>query len=408
MAACEAVALPQPVDSERGSETAAQARAIRLLAFVHLRNIHNSTGAGRVARQLTEHLALRPDVSLRILADRGDHQRILPQVGPPWSDFRFELFDPDTSRQQARWFLLNHPIAQSFWPEAEVVFCTAESYVPKGKARLAVTVHDAAYFEIHAHRRDRAFLTQKLKWSLLYRKLARKADLFHAVSQFSADRLAHFFPQIRSRLRVVHNAVTPHFFEPVTALGEAYLQSSGLKSKPYLLLPGGLHFRKNAELVLQAWPAIQASHPDLMLVVVNHSHPDYVTRLRSLDGNLSPGGNIMIAGFVSDDALKSLYTAAQAVWFPSRYEGFGLPVIEAMACGTPVVTSRASSLPEIGGSAALYAHAADWKSHVEAIQGVLRDSQLQANLSRQGRERALQFTWARSASQLKKHFEDLL
>ena len=137
---------------------------LRLLAYVHLRNIHNSTGAGRVARQVVEHLSRREDVKLRILADRGDARRILPQVGQPWSDYSYSYFDTETSRQQASWFFLNRPRAQRFWPEAQIVFCTAESYVPKGKARLAVTVHDAAYFESYAHRQDRAFRHQRLKW----------------------------------------------------------------------------------------------------------------------------------------------------------------------------------------------------------------------------------------------------
>ena len=228
-------------------------KTLRLLSFVHLRNIHNSTGAGRVARQLTEHLALRRDVSLRILADRGDYDRILPKVGDPWSTYDFSLFDSDTSKQQARWFFLDRPHAQKFWPETEIVHCTAESYVPKGKARLAVTLHDAAYFENHAHRQDHVFRIQQIKWRLLYTRLQRTADLFHVVSQFSADRLAHFFPAIQSRLKVVHNAVTPHFFAPVTAEGRAYLKEVGLNGKPYLLVPGGLHFRKNADLILQAW-----------------------------------------------------------------------------------------------------------------------------------------------------------
>ena len=394
---------PAPVQPESCSvQMSFPAKTLRLLSFVHLRNIHNSTGAGRVARQLTEHLALRGDISLRILADRGDYDRILPKVGAPWSTYDFSLFDSDTSKQQARWFLLNRPAAQAFWPEAEIVHCTAESYVPKGKARLAVTVHDAAYFENHAHCPDRAFRTQKLKWQFLYKKLARTADLFHVVSQFSADRLAHYFPAIQSRLKVVHNAVTPHFFEPVTAEGRAYMTEVGLNGKPYLLVPGGLHFRKNADLILQAWPVLRDLHPDLTLAIVNHSNPTYVSRLNAL------GGQVCIVGFVSDAALKALYSGAQAVWFPSRYEGFGLPVVEAMACGTPVITSQASSLPEIGGEAALYADPAAWKSHVEAIDGVLSDSTLRCRLSLLGRQRAAKFTWPVAAAQLKGHFEALL
>ena len=124
---------------------------MNLLAYVHLRNIHGSTGAGRVARQLVEHLAPRPGLEMRILADPGDHRRIVPLVGEPWSSYRYHFIARETSKQQAQWFFLHSPAAEHYWPQADVVFCTAESYVPTRKARLAVTLHDAAFFEQGAH-----------------------------------------------------------------------------------------------------------------------------------------------------------------------------------------------------------------------------------------------------------------
>ncbi len=375
---------------------------VKLLAYVHLRNIYASTGAGRVARQLTEHLALRGDIDLHLLADPADHARILPLVGKPWDRFNYHFFGHETSRQQAYWYLLDRPRAERFWPQAQVAWCTAESYLPTKTARLAVTLHDAAYFETDAHRRDKSFSAQRFKWQLLYRKLQAKADLFHTVSHFSAERIGHFFPGIRSRIRVVHNAVTPHFFEPATATGEAYVAERGLAGRPFVLVPGGLHFRKNAELVLEAWPLLRDLYPELVVAIVNHSNAEYVARAQSF------GDRFRVLGFVPDDGLRALYAAAQVVWFPSRYEGFGLPVIEAMACGTPVVTSAASSLPEIAGDAAALVDPASARAHVEAIEGLLAQDSWRAELSRRGKLRAREFTWARSAAELKAHFEELL
>ncbi len=391
-----------PVCQDIQNHGASTGKMVRLLAYVHLRNIHNSTGAGRVARQLTSHLAERTDVDLQVLADPSDYAQIIPQVGAPWDNFRYRFIASETSRQQARWFLFNSPKAEQYWPEAQIVFCTGESYVPVRRARLVVTVHDAAYFENFAHLRDRTFLQQRFKWQLLYRKLSQKADLFHSVSHFSAERLAHFFPAIRSRIRVVHNAVTPHFFEPVTEAGLAYLAETGLDRRRFLLIPGGLHFRKNADLILQAWPRLRQFHRDLTLVVVNHSDPAYVAKLQAL------GGDARMAGFVSDDALKALYTAAEVVWFPSRYEGFGLPVLEAMACGTPVVTSKASSLPEIAGDAAILVDPARGEAHIEALHGLLQSSSMRHELKMRGRERASQFTWKKAAAELKTHFDSIV
>jgi glycosyltransferase involved in cell wall biosynthesis len=391
--------------SSRGNALSLQASAsspMRLLAYVHLRNIYESTGAGRVARQLIEHLALRKDLELKILADAADHARIVPLVGDPWASFDYCLFSSDTSRQQTRWFALDRPHAEAYWPESQIVFCTAESYVPKRKARLCVTLHDAAFFETEAHRRDRAFWGQRLKWKLLYEKLVRKADLFHTVSHFSADRLVHFFPAIRSRIRVVHNAVAPLFFAPLPIEAQQFLERSGLSDRPFVLVPGGLHHRKNADLILAASAILQRRFPELTVVVVNHSDPAYVKQAQSL------GAKFRLLGFVPDEALHALYTAAQVVWFPSRYEGFGLPVIEAMACGAPVVASNAASIPEIAGASALLIDPLNPQAHVDAIHDLLVDSRMRAEFTRSGRARAALYTWESSAYKLKKCFEAVL
>ena len=103
---------------------------MNLLSYVHLRNIYRSTGVGRVARELTQNLALQPDIRMEVLADRKDHDRVIAQVGGPWLDFPYHFIAHDTSRQQAIWFLTNRPKAEDYWSKVDVVHCTAESYVP--------------------------------------------------------------------------------------------------------------------------------------------------------------------------------------------------------------------------------------------------------------------------------------
>ena len=377
-------------------------RRLNLLAYVHLRNIYRSTGAGRTARQLTEHLAARSDLNLQVLADAGDLRRALPEVGGPWLDFRYQTFQEDTSRQQMRWFLLDSPKAETFWPEADVVFCTGESYVPVRKAKLVMTAHDAALFEPDAHHRDRAYWTSRLKWEVLYRKLARRVDMFHTVSHFSAERLSHFFPSIGSRIRVVHNGVTPHFFEPVPQKGSDYVAAAGLANRPFILVPGGLHFRKNAELILDGIPKLLERFPDLVVAIINHTNPAYLARAEAL------GERVQMLGFVSDAALHALYSSAQVVWFPSRYEGFGLPVVEAMACGAAVVASNSSSIPEIAGDAGLLADPATPRAHVDAITLLLTDERARESFGVAGRARAAQFTWTAAAEKLKEQFDLLI
>jgi len=375
---------------------------MNLLTYVNLRGIYNSTGAGRVARQMVEHLDQNVDIRLRILASHEDYKKIIPKMNEPWNSFSYSFYKPNISLQQRYWALTNRPLAEQFWSDTQIVYCTTESYVPVKKARLVVLLHDAAYFEDNAHVKNSHFLGQQLRWKYLYWILSRKADLFHTVSNFSAERLAHFFPSIRSRLRVVHNAVPPRFFLPCSDEGNTFLESSGLLEQPFILLPRGLHYRKNADLVLQAWSILSKKMPELKLVVTSHCDPGYLKKAQSI------GNSILTTGFVSDEALCSLYHAAQIVWFPSIYEGFGIPVLESMACGTPVVTSNSSSLPEVAGNAAVLVSANSINEHVEAIMTLLNNSRIREDFIERGKERAFRFTWQQSATELYQHFLSIL
>jgi glycosyltransferase involved in cell wall biosynthesis len=375
---------------------------MKLLAYVHLRRIHNATGVGRVARNIMEQLEALGRDEIRILADKTDHREIVPKIGAPWTSFRYADFALGTSWQQALWLLTDRPPAEKWWPEADLVYCPAESYVPARRAKTVVTLHDASYFEEGALPRNRNFLRQQAKWKVLHGKLDRKVDMFHTVSHFSAERLAHFFPAMRSRLRVVHNGATERFFLPPNLVGATELARLGLGDRPFILLPGGLSYRKNAELALKAWPSLLALHPDLMLVVPGHCDPIYIERAKAL------GPSILMAGYVSDDLLCSLYHAAQLVWFPSLYEGFGIPVVEAMICGAAVVASDASSIPEVAGDAALLVDPTSPARHVEALDALLEDEAARATLAERGRKRGQRFTWQAAATALRGHFTDLV
>ena len=374
---------------------------MNVLSYVHLRNIYRSTGVGRVARELTEHLALSRGIELEVLADPEDHRKVIGKVGEPWTKFRYHFFRHDTSRQQALWYLTGGPVAESYWPETDLVYCTAESYVPVRKARLVISCHDAQHFEPGVHKTSLWLLKQRFKWKLLFGRLAKEADMFHMISEYSAERTAHFFPAIKSRLRVVPNAASDSFFRPPTERGMKVLDDLGLRDRPYVLVPGGLHHRKNADLILDAWPLIRERHPEAAMVVINHSNPMYLERAQAM------GQSVVMAGFQEEEQLVALYKAAQIVWFPTRYDGFGMPVIEAMACGTPVVSSNMSGIPEVAGDAAVLLSPDDRDGHVEAVSHLLEDSGERARLCRLGVLRAQRYTWANAAHQLADGFSSL-
>jgi glycosyltransferase involved in cell wall biosynthesis len=356
---------------------------------------------GRVVREMTEQLSQRADV--RVLADRGDHATIVNKVGKPWTEFPYVFMEKETTRQQMMWYFLDRAPAESYWPEAEIVYCTAESYVPVRKAKLVVTSHDMQLFEPGAHAVNRWVLQQRFKWWLLFRHLEKKADMFHAISNYSAERMVHYFPSIRSRVRVVPNAVSAAFFRPASAEGNKVLTRLGLEGQPYVFVPGGLHHRKNADLILDTWPKIHALCPEAKLVVANHNTASYVDRARALAPSL------VLAGFQEEAELVALYAGAQLVWFPSRYEGFGMPVLEAMACGVPVVTSSTTAIPEVaGGAAAALVHPDRPNEHIDAITGLLDDSPARMRSASMGRARARLFTWGESADLMMQEFRGLV
>ena len=367
---------------------------MNILAYVHLRGIVQPTGAGRVARSMVEELHRFSESSVKILANASDCRSVIPKLGSPWNAYDYRLFDRDTSRQQAHWIVFDRPTAETYWPAADLVYCPTESYVPTRRTRLAVTAHDAACFERGAHRASRSAIIQAVKRRYLFRMLTRKADRILTVSHFSAERLGYFFPGLKSRLRVIPNGVPGRFFEPVSPAGEAALANLGLLGRQFVLAPGGLQYRKNADLILRAWPLLQQMHSELLLVVTNQYEADYFERAQGL------GPSVRLIGFIDDELLCSLYSAASAVWFPSLYEGFGMPVLEAMASGTPVVGSTSSALPEVAGNAAILVSPRSLRDNVDAIDGVLRTPSLVDSYVAAGRRRAREFTWTAIASKL--------
>jgi glycosyltransferase involved in cell wall biosynthesis len=375
---------------------------LNVLAYIHLRRIVGSTGAGRVARCLTENLCKLGGLDVRVLGDRSDYLNFVPQAGSPWTELKHYLFEKDTSVQQARWLFFSNPSAEEYWSHVDVVFCPAESYVPVKKSRLVVTLHDAAHLEPSLRKMSLASLKQRIKWNYLYRVLEKKATAFHTVSQFSADRLSYYWPGIKDRVHVVHNGIADCFFRLPSQHAIESVRGLGLETREFVLFPSGLDHRKNADLVLTAWPRLLQKNPNLKLVITSRaSDPIYVKRAGSLSDS------IRFLGHVDDDCLNALYRSAAVVWFPSLYEGFGMPALEAMACGATVVASDNAAIPEVTGGAAILVHPAKPDDHVEALDTIYRNEALGGHYAALGVTRAQHFTWMNSALRMKTLLESV-
>lgn len=225
---------------------------------------------------------------------------------------------------------------------------------------------------------------------------ARRATIVLTDSENSRKDILHFLRINPQRLRAIPLA-TEQRFKPVVDFQTcaATLQRYKVR-QPYLLYVGGINARKNIIRLLEAFALVHRYYPALTLVIGGKRQ----WRTEGIDqalGRLNLESHVHFTGYLADTDLPALYSAAKAFVFPSLYEGFGLPPLEAMACGTPVITSNASSLPEVVGEAAIMVDPYDVEGLAAAIARVLDDALLRADLRTRGLQRAALFSWERTA-----------
>jgi len=219
-----------------------------------------------------------------------------------------------------------------------------------------------------------------------------------------------------ARIRRVYNAPDPAFFERASS-GNAPRQEHILEryqiNYPYLLYAGAIRRHKNIPRLIEAFAVVRdqlASHPtykDLRLVIIGDNISQFpAVRQAVIKSRVEQ--SVRFLGFVPFDTLRCFYECASAFVFPSRYEGFGLPPLEAMACGTPVVASNVSSLPEVVGEAAMAINPENVFDIARGIREVLLDEELRARLIRRGREQAARFSWNWTARQVLEIYREVV
>jgi glycosyltransferase involved in cell wall biosynthesis len=256
---------------------------------------------------------------------------------------------------------------------------------PIGAANVVVTIYDAGVFAT-----PQAYSLAFRTWyRLMHRSLAQHARRIITVSEFSRQQLQAYVATPMSRIEVI-----PPGAEHIVRLDadRGVLERHGLGQRPFVLAVSSLNPNKNFKLIIDA----MAYLPDLLgsvdFVVAGGTNPRIFR-----NGALAFGPGIKYLGYVTDRELKALYQGATAFVFPSLYEGFGLPPLEAMSCGCPVVVARAASLPWACGEAALYCDPHDPQDLAHKIRMVVGDQELQAELRQRGPARARDFTWPQCA-----------
>jgi glycosyltransferase involved in cell wall biosynthesis len=227
---------------------------------------------------------------------------------------------------------------------------------------------------------------------------ARKADRVLTVSEASKRDILHYTGVDADKISVIYNGLDSQFAVPPGAAAIERVQQRFQLNHPFVLYVGNIKPHKNLERLIAAFAAARADGPeDLKLVVIGNETSNYPT-VRQAVHRHRLDKHVRFFGFQPAATLVVFYRLARAFVFPSLYEGFGLPPLEAMANETPVVTSNVSSLPEVAGDAALLVDPYDVDAIADGIRRAVSDLPLRAALIARGRERARHFSWAKSAA----------
>jgi glycosyltransferase involved in cell wall biosynthesis len=274
---------------------------------------------------------------------------------------------------------------------------------PFVKGRKVVTIHDMVI------RRYPETMRAKTKYMLYLnlRKTVRRADRIITDSEFSKKEILTYYRYPPEHIKVIPIGVDTAVYHPGISPDEISRVRGFYRIQgEYLLYLGMLEPRKNIERLLEAYYMAGKKHEHFPLLVIAGRNGWLFERIFRRVKDLGLEGKVLFTGYVADRDKPPLLAGARCFCFPSLYEGFGMPPLEAMACGTPVLSSNAASLPEVLGSAAYMADPASAESIAEGMEALVSDPALRETLRARGLERAQYFNWERLADSLHEVYQE--
>ena len=278
-------------------------------------------------------------------------------------------------------------------PNAELFHATEHLLMPLRATPTILTVHDLIYrlFPSYHTRLNYWFLNAAMPL------FVKHANAIITVSESTKRDLVRLYGVADNKVTVIYEAASPDFRRASADEVAATKRRYGLPER-YLLVVGTIEPRKNLIRLVAALRKLRLDYPDLTLVIVGRAgwlYQDFFEDLEKLDDPKA----VLLSGFVPDADLPAVMTGATACILASLYEGFGLPILEAMACGTPVVCSRTSSMPELGGDAAHYFDPYEVEDIAAAIAAVAADPDVAEEMRQRGLQQAARFSWEQTADQ---------
>jgi glycosyltransferase involved in cell wall biosynthesis len=355
-----------------------------------------TTGVGEFCAGALGALAERPEVEVSAFAVTWRRRHELLPYLPPKVAFRDR---PMPARPlHLAWSYLPFPPIEAFVGVMDVVHGTNFVVPPARRAATVVTVHDLTVLHFPE-------MCQKptLAYPRLVRQAVRRGAWVHTPSRFVAEEVTELLGVPSERVRAVYHGV------PLSSAGGASASPDLLPAwaERYVLALGTVEPRKDLPTLVRAFGAVAPSYPGLALVLAGPDGWGASALDEELEASPAPERTLRL-GWVDRPARDALVREALLLAYPSRYEGFGFPPLEAMAAGTPVVATRSGALPEILGDAALFVDAGDADALAGAIAKLADDEAARAELARRGRSQAARYTWERCAEGLEALYRDAL
>lgn len=286
------------------------------------------------------------------------------------------------------------------------LFWGPSNFLPPQKVcRYVVTIHDLSSFTMP---KTYAYWRRKYYQQIISTSL-RLADFIITDSQASKQDLLTHFNVTKDKIRVIYCGINEIFQKPISEDVIKNIRAKYCLPDEFIFTVGVLEPKKNTKGLIRAYSELKKSCSHIpQLVIAGSIKYGWKNRdIFRLVSELSLKEDIIFTDFIEHNDLPAVYKLAKIFVFPSFYEGFGLPVAEAMSCGIPVITSNTSSLPEVAGGAAILVNPYDVNEIAQAIKMVLTNEQLQKELSEKGLENAQRFSWKKAAQSIREVFEEV-
>ncbi len=287
-----------------------------------------------------------------------------------------------------------HTLLPFYARKYDILYCPsniAPLYLPK-KTKLTLTLHDLAFLDFP---KQYSSVFQKYYAFLVPRNI-RRAEYILTISDFSKNRITKEYPWVKNKIRVIHHGISSHFVP------------SDQKKSDYVLYVGTMNRIKNFQVLLEIFLTPALKNIDLKMILPNASTFSEDAHINTLIQKAKSSDNIDIIDHVNQEELKRYYQNAKLFVFPSFHESFGFPPLEAMACGTPVIVSKVTALPEVCGDAVLYVDPHSTNDITEKIQLLFGDTALQEQYRAKGLEHVKIYTWEDAAKAHLKIFKEVL